>query len=201
MIKVEKPIIVEGKYDKITLENVVDALIISTDGFGIFKNKEKCRMIRTIAQKNNGIIIMTDSDNAGSQIRAYLKNIVGDAPIINVYVPQIEGKEKRKTTKSKQGFLGVEGMNGEVILKALEKSGVTASNNLTTRSKITKTDMFEFGFSGGTDSSERRKKLLKYLELPEALSPNAMLDVLNNIFTREEFFEVAEKCLNEQDKN
>ncbi len=201
MIKVDKPIIVEGKYDKITLENVVDALIISTDGFGIFRNKEKCRMIRDIAKKNNGIIIMTDSDDAGSQIRAYLKNIIGEIPIINVYVPSVKGKEKRKATKSKQGLLGVEGMSGDIILKALEKSGVTARNDLPPRSKITKTDMFEFGLSGCAESSVRRKKLLKFLELPETLSPNAMLDVLNNILERKEFFEVAEKCLKEQDKS
>ena len=201
MIKIDKPIIVEGKYDKITLENVVDALIISTDGFGIFKNKDKCRMIKMLAEKNNGIIVMTDSDNAGSQIRAYLKNIIGDTPIINVYVPQIEGKEKRKAIKSKQGFLGVEGMNREVILKALDKSGVTADEDFSKRLKITKTDLFELGFSGTVDSGLNRKKLLKFLELPEDLSPNAMLDVLNNMLTREEFFEVAKRCLKEQDKN
>lgn len=201
MIKLDKPIIVEGKYDKITLENVVDALIISTDGFGIFKNTEKCRMIRSLAEKNNGIIIMTDSDNAGAQIRAYLKNIIGDIPIINVYVPCLEGKEKRKTTKSRQGLLGVEGMSGDIILKALEKSGVTAQNDFTKCDMITKTDMFELGLSGCSDSADRRKKLLKFIDLPETLSPNAMLDVLNNIFEREKFFEVAEKCLNEPDKS
>lgn len=201
MIRVDKPIIVEGKYDKITLQNVVDALIISTDGFGIFKNKDKCRIIRALAQKNNGIIIMTDSDKAGYQIRAYLKNIIGDSPIVNVYIPCLEGKEKRKSAKSKQGLLGVEGMSGEIILKALQKSGVTAQNNALPCLKITKTDMFELGLSGSSDSSQTRKKILKYLELPEDLSPNAMLDILNNILKRDEFFEVAKKCLKEQDKN
>ena len=201
MIRVDKPIIVEGKYDKITLENVVDALIISTDGFGIFKNNEKCRMIRALAKKNNGIIVMTDSDNAGAQIRAYLKNVIGDSPIINVYVPCLEGKEKRKAVKSKQGLLGVEGMSGEIILKALEKSGITAEKSLKPKTKITKTDMFVAGLSGSSDSGINRKKLLKYLELPEDLSPNAMLDVLNNILEPERFFEVTEKCLKGQDKN
>lgn len=201
LIKVDKPIIVEGKYDKITLENVVDALIISTDGFGIFKNAEKCRMIRKLAQKNNGIIVMTDSDNAGSQIRAYLKNIIGDSPIINVYVPCLEGKEKRKAVRSKEGLLGVEGMSGDIILKALEKSGVNTADNISSSPKITKNDMFELGLSGCSDSSENRKKLLRFLELPESLSPNAMLDVINNIFVRDEFFEVAEKCLKKQDKS
>ncbi len=201
MIKIDKPIIVEGKYDKITLENVVDALIISTDGFGIFKNKEKCRMIKALAEKNNGIIVMTDSDYAGAQIRAYLKNIIGNSPIINVYVPCLEGKEKRKAVKSKQGLLGVEGMSREIIIKALEKSGVTAGETINPRPKITKTDLFNVGLSGSVDSTLKRKALLKYLELPETLSPNAMLDVLNNILEPNEFFEVAEKCLNEQDKN
>ena len=201
MIKLDKPIIVEGKYDKITLENVVDTLIISTEGFGIFKNKEKCRMIRALAKKNNGIIVMTDSDNAGAQIRAYLKNVIGDSPIINVYVPCLEGKEKRKAVKSRQGLLGVEGMSPEIIIKALEKSGVTAEETLKPHPKINKTDLFTLGLSGATDSSAKRKALLKYFELPETLSPNAMLDVLNNILEPNEFFEVAQKCQNEQDKN
>lgn len=201
MIKIDKPIIVEGKYDKITLENVVDALIISTDGFGIFKNKEKCRMIKALAEKNNGIIIMTDSDYAGAQIRAYLKNIIGASPIINVYVPCLKGKEKRKAVRSRQGLLGVEGMSREAIIKALEKSGVTADNDLSAKQKITKTDMFTVGLSGSSDSALKRKALLKYLELPESLSSNAMLDVLNNILEPNDFFEVAEKCLNAQDKN
>lgn len=201
MIKIDKPIIVEGKYDKITLENVVDALIISTEGFGIFKNKDKCRMIKMLAQQNDGIIVMTDSDNAGSQIRAYLKNIVGESPIINVYVPSIKGKEKRKSAYSKQGLLGVEGMTPEVIIDALKKSGINAENVANKKSKITKTDMFELGLSGCSDSALNRKRLLEFLGLPENLSPNAMLDVLNNMFSLEEFFEVNEKCRNTQDKN
>lgn len=201
MIKIDKPIIVEGKYDKITLENVVDALIISTDGFGIFKNIDKCRMIKMLAQQNDGIIVMTDSDNAGSQIRAYLKNIVGESPIINVYVPSIKGKEKRKSAYSKQGLLGVEGMTPEVIIDALKKSGINAENVANKKSKITKTDIFELGLSGCSDSALNRKRLLEFLGLPENLSPNAMLDVLNNMFSLEEFFEVNEKCRNTQDKN
>ncbi len=201
MIKIDKPIIVEGKYDKITLENVVDALIISTDGFGIFKNKDKCRMIKMLAQQNDGIIVMTDSDNAGSQIRAYLKNIVGESPIINVYVPSIKGKEKRKSAYSKQGLLGVEGMTPAVIIDALKKSGINAENVANKKSEITKTDMFELGLSGCSDSALNRKRLLEFLGLPENLSPNAMLDVLNNMFSLEEFFEVNEKCRNTQDKN
>ena len=155
MIKIKKPIIVEGKYDKITLENTVDALIIPTNGFGIFKDKEKCRLIRLLAEKNGGIIVMTDSDSAGSVIRAYLKNIVGKQPIINVYVPCLKGKEKRKAQVSKEGLLGVEGMNKQTILEALKRSGVT--EEITTERKvITKTDLFSLGLSGTEKSGENR---------------------------------------------
>lgn len=191
LIKLKQTVIVEGKYDKITLENIIDALIIKTDGFAIFKDKAKCDLIRKTALKN-GIIVMTDSDSAGSVIRGYIKKIVGNCEIINVYVPNIKGKEKRKTAPSKEGFLGVEGMSEEVILKALEKSGVLAQTNVQKREKITKTDMFCFGLSGNENSAENRKKLLKELELPENLSPNAMLDILNNFYSKEEFYEVMQ---------
>ena len=191
MISLKKPVIVEGKYDKITLENVIDTLIIATDGFRIFKDKEKCEMIRRLAQKD-GIIIMTDSDSAGSLIRSYIKKIVGECEIINVYVPTLKGKEKRKTVPSKEGFLGVEGMRAEVIRQSLEKSGVFSEDRDKRGRKITKNDMFLFGFSGNENSSEKRKELLKKLELPESLSSSAMLDVLNNLYSYEEFCEVAE---------
>lgn len=190
MIRLNRPVIVEGKYDKITLENVIDSLIIATDGFGIFKDKEKCDLIRKLARKN-GIIIMTDSDSAGSVIRSYIKKIVGDSEIINVYVPQLQGKEKRKSAPSKEGFLGVEGMSVEAIRQSLERSGVFAEKADPNRRKITKNDMFCLGLSGGEGSHEKRKALLKFLSLPEKLSSSAMLDVLNNLYTLEEFCEVA----------
>ncbi len=197
MIKSDKPVIVEGKYDKITLENVIDALIIPTDGFRIFKNKEKRDMIRKLAQKN-GLIVMTDSDYAGAQIRAYIKKIAGNCEIINVCVPCLKGKEKRKTAPSKEGFLGVEGMSADVIIEALKKSGAVtekdenAENSGENKRKITKTDLFCLGLSGGTDSREKRRAFLKKAGLPENLSPNAMLDLLNNIYTPEEFFKMFE---------
>lgn len=196
MIKLKQPVIVEGKYDKITLENIVDALIIPTDGFGIFKNKEKCAMIRALAQKF-GVIVITDSDFAGNQIRAFIKNIVGDSKIINVYVPQLKGKEKRKTKASAQGFLGVEGMTREVLETALTRSGVLSCETKENSRKITKTDMFCAGLSGGENSGEKRRVLLEKLGLPVDLSPNAMLDILNTIMTFEEFCEV---CNGWQDK-
>lgn len=185
MIKLKQPVIVEGKYDKITLENVIDALIIPTNGFGIFKDKEKCDMIRSLAKKN-GVIVMTDSDGAGAVIRSYLKKIIGDSEIINVYVPRLKGKEKRKSVASKEGFLGVEGMSPEIIEEAFKKSGVLFEKDKN-RPKITKADMFKYGLSGASDSKEKRKSFLNFLSLPENLSPSAMLDVMNNMFTIKEF--------------
>ncbi len=190
LIKLKSPVIVEGKYDKITLENIIDALIIPTNGFSIFKDSEKCRMIRVLAQKY-GVIVITDSDSAGNMIRAHIKNIVGDSEIINVYVPRLEGKEKRKQKGGKEGILGVEGMNPEVLLSALEKSGVVGDTLPEKTCKITKTDLYLKGLSGTKNSSKNRKKLLKKLNLPENLSPNAMLDILNTILTYEEFSEVT----------
>ncbi len=191
MIKLESPVIVEGKYDKITLENIIDALIIPTNGFSLFKDKEKCDLIRLLAKKH-GIIVITDSDSAGNMLRAYIKNIVGDSKIINVYIPQIKGKEKRKREHSKEGFLGVEGMSREVIEKALEKSGVFGRTTPDNSRKITKTDLYVMGLSGGENSSDKREKLLGKLELPTNLSTNAMLDVLNTLMTYDEFREVTD---------
>lgn len=200
LIKLNLPVIVEGKYDKITLENIIDATIIPTDGFGIFKNKEKCDMIRMLAQKN-GIIILTDSDSAGNMIRSHIKKIVNGGEIINVYVPQIMGKEKRKTHSGKEGVLGVEGMTKEVIEEALKKSGVIFDDAPPKTEKITKCDMFEIGLSGNANSSEKRKNLLLRLGLPDNLSSSAMLDILNTLFTREEFFEVINKWQAEETEN
>lgn len=200
MIKLDAPIIVEGKYDKIALENVVDGLIIPTDGFGIFKNKEKCDMIRRLS-KENGVIIMTDSDSAGSVIRGYIKKIVGECEIYNVYVPGIKGKERRKAKPSKEGLLGVEGISKQELLKALERVGLTNKDSKATKSKISKTDMFEAGLSGSTDSALKRKQVLKALDLPLFLSSNAMLDVLNNLLTVEQFYEVVKRCQENQTKS
>lgn len=197
MIKLDMPIVVEGKYDKITLENVVDTLIIATDGFTIFKNEEKRQMLRALAQRN-GIIVMTDSDSAGNLIRGYIKKIVGDSRIINVYIPRIQGKEKRKKTAGKEGVLGLEGMSREVIENCLKVSGVGIKNTTQNSKKIQKLDLFKAGLSGREQSSEKRKKLLKYLELPTNLSPNAMLDILNTIYTYDEFSEVIEKWQTEE---
>lgn len=187
MIKLDRPVIVEGKYDKITLENVIDALIIPTDGFGIFKNREKIEMIRALS-KDKGVIVMTDSDSAGAVIRAYLKKVLGDTEIINVYVPALGGKERRKAKYSKEGLLGVEGMSPEIIADALKKSGA-AVERAPEKRKITKTDMFTAGLSGREDSAAARRDFLRFLGLPQSLSSSAMLDVINNMMTYEEFTE------------
>lgn len=188
MIKLEQAVIVEGKYDKIKLSSIIDAVIITTNGFNIFKDKEKLELIRYYAEKT-GIIIMTDSDSAGFTIRNHIKGAVKKGTIINVYIPDIMGKEKRKLKPSAEGKLGVEGVEKKIILEALEKAGVTASAG-EEREKITKTDLFTLGLSGGKNSSELRKKLLEYLKLPSLLSPNSMLEVLNTMLSLEELEEI-----------
>ena len=192
MIKLDIPIIVEGKYDKITLENIIDAPIFKTDGFGIFKNAEKRGLIRQLAEKK-GIIVMTDSDSAGNLIRSHLKGIVGEEKIINVYIPQIEGKEKRKSVSSKEGYLGVEGMTEETVLAALEKSGVFSGTGIKAKEKITKQQLFALGLSGNQNAKQKREEAAEKLGLPKGLSSNAFLDALNALYTYEEFFKAVTK--------
>lgn len=181
MIKLKQAVVVEGKYDKITLSSIIDAVIIVTNGFGIFKDKEKLELIKFYAG-STGIIIMTDSDRAGFIIRNHIKGAVKNGKIQNVYIPDIMGKEKRKLKPSAEGKLGVEGMNKEIILKALEKAGITADETeIKKDSLITKTDLFILGLSGGQNSSELRRKLLSHLKLPSLLSANSMLEVLNTM--------------------
>lgn len=191
MIKLEQAVIVEGKYDKIKLSSIIDAIIITTNGFNIFKDTEKLELIRYYAEKT-GIIIMTDSDSAGFIIRNHIKGAVKKGTVINVYIPDIMGKEKRKLKPSAEGKLGVEGVEKKIILEALEKAGVTASAG-EEREKITKTDLFTLGLSGGKNSSELRKKLLEYLKLPSLLSPNSMLEVLNTMMSPEELEKIMRR--------
>jgi len=186
MIKLKQAIIVEGKYDKIRLSNLVDALIIPTNGFAIYKDKETAELIRTLAKKT-GIIILTDSDSAGLQIRNALRNIVREGEIINVYIPDIPGKERRKRVPSKQGLLGVEGIDDEILLNAFEKAGVFAEKSAVPKEPITKADLVELGLSGGENSAAARAALQKRLGLPERLSANLLLEILNVMFSREDF--------------
>lgn len=201
MIKLKEAVIVEGKYDKINIENFIDAFIIVADGFRIFKDKEKTELLRKIA-KENGLIIMTDSDSAGMLIRSHLKGIIGEGKITQVYLPQIKGKEKRKEKRSAEGFLGVEGLGEEVIISALEKAGVVGER-LQKRSEksINKTLLFELGLSGTRESKLNREKLLKGLDLPLNMSSNALIDYLGRIYSEEEFRKECAKWLSQKDSN
>lgn len=192
MIKINAAVIVEGKYDKIKLENIIDALIIPTDGFRIFKNAEKRNMIKLLAEKN-GIVVITDSDSAGNLIRNHLKGFVPADKIINVYLPQVEGKESRKQKKSAEGFLGVEGTDDAVILKALSRAGVTGEKAEIVGRRLTKSDFYALGISGGDNSRILRENLLVFLGLPQNLSANALLDVANSLYGYEKFTEVVNK--------
>ncbi len=187
MIKVNQAVIVEGKYDKIKLSSVIDGVIIVTNGFGIFKDKEKLELIRYYAEKT-GIIILTDSDNAGRKIRGYIKGAIKNGNITNVHIPDIFGKEKRKTKPSAEGKLGVEGVDVKVLKEAFAKAGIS-SDERTTPKDITKLTMFELGLSGGNDSSNLRKKLQSRLGLPSMLSAGALLEVLNTMMTAAELKE------------
>lgn len=187
MIKIKQAIVVEGKYDKNTLRQIVDAPVFTTDGFGIMNNREHLALLRSIAQKR-GLIILTDSDGAGFVIRNYLKGALPKDCVYHAYIPDIYGKERRKSAPGKEGKLGVEGMPPEIIEKALLEAGVElASGSQETKDSICKADLYAVGLSGRTDSKERRQQLLKKLRLPAHLSPNALLDVLNILYSREEF--------------
>ena len=196
MLKVEQAIVVEGKYDKIKLESIIDATIVVTNGYGIFKDREKLELIRFYARKK-GIIILTDSDGAGFKIRGFLKGSVPEGSIKNVYIPDIFGKEKRKVKPSAEGKLGVEGIKKELIVEAFRKAGINfvyeEGAEKTERNPVTRTDIYEAGLTGTPDSSEKRKKLLKKLGLPERLSTSGMLEALNTMMSAEEFYEMMNK--------
>ncbi len=187
MLKTSKAVIVEGKYDKARLSSVIDALIITTDGFGIFRSKEKQTFIKKIALEK-GIIILTDSDAAGFKIRNFLKNIVPEDSIIHAYVPDIYGKERRKTEPSKEGKLGVEGIDNALIEQALLNTGLFSNEEAAPASEpITVSDLFESGLTGKTDSAQKRRELLLHLGLPARLTGKNMLSVLNTFLTLEDF--------------
>lgn len=194
MRKIREVIVVEGRYDKNALSQVVDATIVETGGFAIFNSKEKLAFFRTLAQKR-GLILLTDSDGAGFVIRNYLKGTIPKQQLKQAYIPDVYGKERRKKAGGKEGKIGVEGMRPQVLLEALERAGATFEDEQTAgeggRMPITKADMLAAGLIGA-GSAEKRRRLLEKLHLPEHLTPNAMLEVLNLLMTREEFFH-AEK--------
>lgn len=187
MLKVKEAIIVEGKYDKQRLSEFLDAVIITTSGFRVFKDKEKQSLIRKLALER-GLIVMTDSDGAGLVIRNFLKGIVPAESVKHCYIPQIEGKEKRKDTPSKEGLLGVEGLNCDVLREALLRCGADVGQGRDTAQidPITKTDLFEMGLSGRENSAVLRRKLMENLELPTYLSTNALLEVINSLYSKQE---------------
>lgn len=189
-LKVQEVIIVEGKYDLNALKQIVDGVVITTDGFGVFHNREKLQLIRRMAE-TRGVVVLTDSDGAGFVIRNYLKGSLPKDKVKHAYIPDVYGKEKRKKIGSKEGKLGVEGMNAPLLKDVLIKAGINIEG--TERepgSVLTKADLFAMGLSGTANSSANRQMLMKVLELPERLSSNALLDVLNVLFSRDEIIKI-----------
>ncbi len=195
MLKIKEAVIVEGRYDKIKLSSIVDAPIIETNGFRVFSDREKQNLIRKIADVR-GILVFTDSDGAGFVIRNFLKGTVDKSKIKHCYIPQIEGKEKRKSQKSKEGFLGVEGVSDDLIIEAIKRSGaVIIGEDMPDENKIKKSDLFCLGLTGTENAEKNRKKLLKYLNLPQYLSTNAMLTALNCLYSFEELRNIVNKII------
>ena len=194
MKKLKEVLVVEGRYDKITLSQVVVATIIPVNGFSVFHDKELLSLLRRLAQER-GIIVMTDSDGAGFVIRNHLRSVLPKEQIKHAYIPDIHGKERRKRIAGKEGKLGVEGMKPAVLLEALERAGAVFEGDeqegCGRREAITKADLFSLGLSGGADAAQRRAVLLKQLALPERMTTNAMLETLNILYDRRQFMELA----------
>ena len=196
MIKIKEAIVVEGRYDKNTLSQIVDAPILETSGFGIFKDKQQMALLRQVAEKR-GLIVFTDADGAGFVIRNHIKSAIPGRYLKHAYTPDILGKERRKAAPGKEGKLGVEGMKPQIILDALRKAGATIEGETnTTNHQITKQDLMELGLSGGANASENRMKLLRKLNLPQHMSANAMLQALNLLYSLEELNDMMQEiCL------
>lgn len=193
MLSVEEVILVEGRYDRNTLLQVVDATVLESSGFGIFHDRQKQKLLRTLAEKR-GLIVLTDSDSAGFLIRSYVKGCVPPAYLKHAYIPDIPGKERRKAEPSKEGKLGVEGMRPEILLSALRRAGAhfLGEEEAAPRpSRITKADLYRLGLSGAAGSREKRSALLRQMDLPQRLTADGLLDVLNALMTREEFFDLV----------
>ena len=192
MVKIREAIVVEGRYDKNTLSQIVDAPILETSGFGIFKDKKQMALLRQVAQKR-GLIVFTDPDGAGFVIRNHIKSAIEPKYLKHAYIPDIMGKERRKKTAGKEGKLGVEGVSREIILEALRRAGATIEGEeVAEQSQITKQDLMALGLSGGADASAKRLALLKKLNLPEHMSANAMLQALNLLYSLEELKSLLE---------
>ena len=193
MVRIQEAIVVEGRYDKNTLSQIVDAPIFQTDGFGIFRNQDQLALLRCIAEKR-GLIVFTDSDGAGFVIRNFLKGAIQPQYLKHAYIPDIPGKEKRKSAQGKEGKLGVEGMTPEIILNALKRAGATIEGEMdaTYEQQLTKLDLYFMGLSGNPDSSIKRKQLQKMLDLPEHLSCNALLEVLNLLYSKDDIYRLVD---------
>ena len=188
MIRIKEAIVVEGRYDKNTLSQVVDAVILETAGFGVFQNQEQMGLLRRLADQR-GLIVLTDSDGAGFVIRNYLKGAIPKDQVKHAYIPDVYGKERRKRVGGREGKLGVEGMRPEVLEQALRRAGATFLDETAdagTAGALTKADLFALGLAGAPNSAARRSALMKKLDLPEHLSTNALLTVLNALYTAEE---------------
>ena len=185
-MKIKYPIIVEGKYDKIKITSLFEATVITTDGFGIFNKKEKLSLIRSLAEKGK-IILLTDSDGGGHLIRSHIKTAVSPDKIINLYTPKVEGKEKRKTEASKEGILGVEGTEKDILIKLLSPFCEENGGRSVDKTPITKADLYASGLSGRADSKEKRANLLTRLGLPHDMTSNAMLSAINILYSKDEF--------------
>jgi ribonuclease M5 len=188
MRKIKEVIVVEGRYDKNTLSQIVDATVVTVGGFSVFNDKEKLAFLRRLANER-GLIVLTDSDGAGFVIRNHLKGALPKDKVKQAYIPDVMGKERRKRHAGKEGKLGVEGMKPDVLLEALRKAGATfldeEADAPVQKEPLTKVDLFELGLTGGTDSAEKRQALLKKLELPSKLTANGLLEALNLLYDRE----------------
>lgn len=193
MIKIREAIIVEGRYDKNTLSQIVDAPIFQTNGFRLMKDKEQMEFLRCVAKKR-GLIVLTDSDGAGFVIRNHIKSGIPKEFLKHAYIPEIQGKERRKKIPGKEGILGVEGMTPQVIVDCLKRAGATleGESTLSDTESITKFDLFCMGLSGTPDSKAKRLALLKLLELPQHMSSNAMLEALNLLYSKDELFRLVD---------
>ena len=194
MVKIKEAILVEGRYDKNTLSQIVDAPILETSGFGIFKDKQQLKLLRKVAALR-GLIVFTDADGAGFVIRNHLKSAIPGKYLKHAYIPDIPGKEKRKAAPGKEGKLGVEGMTPDIILQALRNAGATIEGETEKRTNgvITKADLMDLGLAGIPGSEEKRKKLMKHLDLPEHMSPNALLQALNLLYDLDGLTQVLEQ--------
>ena len=193
MRRIKEVIVVEGRYDKNTLSQVVDATVVTLGGFSVFNDREKLAFLRRLAEKQ-GLIVLTDSDGAGFVIRNYLKGALPKEQVKQAYIPDIQGKERRKRAPGREGKLGVEGMRPDVLLESLRRAGATFLDGeaaaAAERAPITKADLFDLGLTGGPDSAAKRQALLKRLDLPEHLTANGMLEALNLLYSREELAEI-----------